>query len=102
MCPPLANFANDLREVRGDFPSRLILNGRHFTVVASEIEQPSSMDAEGVYAPKSFDVIGVLSEFGNVRPAIRQQITLDGQTVRVDAVHEDAQTDSIRLEVSRS
>ena len=99
---PLADFAADLRELRGDFPSRLILDGRHFAVVASEVEQGGNYAEDGITAPKTFDVIGVLSEFGNVRPAIRQQITLDGQAVRVDAIHEDIQTDSLRLEVSRS
>ena len=99
---PLANFANDQRGIQNDFPSILEVSGRRIKVTATEISQEITTDENGLYVPKAFDVIGVLSDFGTLVPENRQTVILDKVSYQVGDIETDAHTDSIRLFLHKS
>lgn len=99
---PLANFANDQRQIQDDFPSLLEFDGRRFDCTATEITQNVNMDENGYSVAKAFDVLAVNSEFNNTPPAIRSTVTLDGTTYQVGDVEIDTKTDSIRFFLHKS
>lgn len=99
---PLANFATDLRQLQDDFPSILEISGRRIKVTATEITQQINADENGIYVPKAFDVVGVLSDFGTLIPVNRQTVILDGLSCQVGDIETDKLTNSIRLFLSKS